>query len=110
MKNIVIVTRHKALVEFLINSGKINATDSVIEHAKEADIKGKHVIGVLPLSLAAKALSVTEATLNIPFELRGKELTLEDVEKCFCGFKKYTVQEVPEPNYEQWDMLEEGYL
>lgn len=91
MKKTVVVTRHKALVEFLRNSGKINATDSVIEHATEADIDGKHVIGVLPLSLAAKALSVTEATLSLPIELRGKELSLEDVKKCFTGFATYKV-------------------
>lgn len=73
----VVVTRHPALVELLRERGLINADARVIAHATPADVTGKHVIGVLPLRLAALARSVTEVPLNIPAELRGVELSLE---------------------------------
>ena len=80
----VVVTRHKALVEFLIKRKMIGANTPIIAHATEKDVLGKDVIGVLPLRLAALAASVTEVPMDIPAELRGQELSLEQVE-AFSG-------------------------
>jgi hypothetical protein len=41
------------------------------------------------------AESVTEVTLNLPPELRGKELTVEEVRKHLKGLTTYRVEEVP---------------
>ncbi|CAM3513804.1 hypothetical protein DESA109040_14995 [Deinococcus saxicola] len=50
------------------------------------------VSGVLPLHLAALASTVTEVPLNLLAELRGVELTLEQVRQ-FAGTEKmYRVQ------------------
>jgi|DEB0MinimDraft_3_1074331.scaffolds.fasta_scaffold20004_4 putative CRISPR-associated protein (TIGR02620 family) len=75
----VVVTRHAALVEFLIESGHVPADVKVIAHASEADVRGKDVWGVLPLRLAQLACCVTEIPLNIPQFLRGRELNLAQV-------------------------------
>ena len=80
-KNLVVVTRHKNLIEYLREKGLVNPLTRVIEHASEKAIQGKHVIGVLPLRLAAKAASVTEIPLDLPVELRGRELTLQDIKR-----------------------------
>lgn len=80
----IVVTRHAALVEYLENIGIIPVGAPVISHATADDVKGKHVIGVLPLSLAALAESVTEFPLNVPADMRGKELSLAEVVK-FAG-------------------------
>lgn len=79
--NEVIVTRHPALVELLRERGIIEGNATVLEHATPADVQGKDVIGVLPLSLAALANSVTEIPLALTAEMRGKELDLETLRK-----------------------------
>lgn len=73
----VVVTRHPALVALLEERGLIPANTPVISHATPDQVAGKDVIGVLPLSLAALANSVTEVPLALTPELRGKELDLE---------------------------------
>lgn len=79
--NTIIVTRHPALVEHLAEQGY---TGKVVAHATDDDVRGQHVVGVLPLRLAALAASVTEVPLNLPPELRGVELTLEQV-RAYAG-------------------------
>ena len=79
MENQVVVTRHPALVEYLREEGVIDETTEIIEHASPDDVRGRHVIGVLPHHLSAEAASVTEVPLNLPPELRGQELTVEQV-------------------------------
>lgn len=75
----VIVTRHTALVDFLREQG---IEGDVVSHASEETVKGKHVFGVLPMRLAALCGRFTEVTLQIPAELRGKELSLQDINAC----------------------------
>lgn len=75
----VVITRHPALRRYLIEQGIIADTDDVLTHAEFNDVEGKHVIGVLPLRLASLAASITEIPLDIPAELRGQELTIEQV-------------------------------
>jgi len=78
----IIVTRHPALVEFLAEEHGISGR--VVAHATEEDVAGRHVIGVLPLRLAALALTITEVPLNVPEEMRGTELTVDDLRN-FAG-------------------------
>ena len=82
MTETIIVTRHPALVEFLAEEHGIRGR--VVAHATEKDVAGKHVIGVLPLRLAALALTITEVPLNVPEDMRGSELTVDDLRK-FAG-------------------------
>ncbi len=53
----------------------------MISHATVEDVQGKHVIGVLPLFLAAEAARVTVVPLRVPAEMRGVELTTDQVAK-----------------------------
>lgn len=70
----IIITRHPALLQLLEERGLVPAGTPVLAHATTADVEGRHVIGVLPLSLAVHAASVTEIPLALPPELRGREL------------------------------------
>jgi hypothetical protein len=79
MKIDLVVTRHKALVAYLLEGGHITSETPVKEHVTGGDVKGLHVVGVLPLHLAAETASVTEIPLNLTPEMRGKELTVEEV-------------------------------
>jgi len=77
----IVVTRHEALVKYLREIGLIDENTPVIAHATPEQVRGKHVIGVLPLHLAALVAQVTEVPLRVPPELRGQELTLEQIRK-----------------------------
>ena len=77
----VLVTRHPGLQEYLKAIGAINEDTTVLCHCTVDQIRGQNVIGVLPLHLAVECASITEYPLNIPFELRGTEISAEDMPK-----------------------------
>ena len=87
----VIITRHQGLIPLLIEMGLADNDTPVLSHATEQDVAGKDVIGVLPLWLAAKANSVTEVTLNIPADMRGVELSLDQCRAYMTGVSTYVV-------------------
>lgn len=90
----VVVTRHKALVDYLREIGICDGSETVIVHATPTDIAGKHVIGVLPLHLAACAAMVTEIPMTIPAELRGVELNLEQMRAAAGEPATYRVERI----------------
>ena len=90
-----VITRHKALLAYLLDKDIIKeGEDKLIEHADYKDVEGRDVIGVLPLQLASYAKSVTEVPLKLTPEMRGKELTFEEVEKVAQEPVQYIVREV----------------
>lgn len=74
-----IVTRHPGLVEYLQEIGLADANVEVVTHAGALLVAGHRVCGVLPHSLSCLCTSFTEIPLDLPAELRGTELTLEQV-------------------------------
>jgi putative CRISPR-associated protein (TIGR02620 family) len=78
--NIVIVSRHAGLLAWLNAhgiAGKVVTGNATVE-----DVAGKDVYGILPLWLAAHANSVTEVSMpKLPFEMRGKEYTPEQMDE-----------------------------
>ena len=90
-----VITRHKALAAYLLDKDIIKEGEyKLIEHADYKDVEGQAVIGVLPLQLASYAKSVTEVPLKLTPEMRGKELTFEEVEKVAQEPIQYIVREV----------------
>lgn len=90
-----VITRHKALVAYLLDRDIIKEGEyKLIEHADYKDVEGQDVIGVLPLQLASYAKSVTEVPLKLTPEMRGKELTFEEVEKIAEKPVQYIIREV----------------
>lgn len=87
----VVVTRHAALVTVLEKRGLIPQGTEVVAHATAELVKGRAVIGILPLNLAVHAASVTTADLNLRPDQRGKELTVEEVEEALTGVSTYFV-------------------
>lgn len=88
----VVVTRHPALVEYLREIGVIASECDVISHATAEDVRGKHVIGVLPNHLACEAESLTEVPLALSPEQRGKELSLEEIRAAAAPAVTYNVR------------------
>ncbi len=93
----VIVTRHAGLVDYLIELGIATPEVEVVAHASPEVVEGKHVCGVLPHNLSALTASFTEVPLlNLPMELRGTELTLEQMKEYAGTPVTYKVTKVTE--------------
>ena len=74
-----IVTRHSGLVEYLKEIGLADETTIVVSHATPDIVANRHVCGVLPHALSCLCATFTEIPLNLPAELRGIELSLDQV-------------------------------
>jgi len=90
----VIVTRHQALVEYIFREKIAPQGTKVIPHATAEEVTGMHVIGVLPLHLAALAAKVTVVEMDIPLSHRGVELSLANMDKMVTGVNTYLVWDV----------------
>lgn len=88
----ILVTRHQALVEYFKEANI--KFDKVISHATEEEVRGNDVYGVLPLRLASLANTVTTIDIDIPAEMRGKELSLEDIKKYGVNISTYKVEKI----------------
>ena len=87
----IVVTRHKGLLAYLKTIGLADEDTQVIEHATPDQLRGQTVVGVLPLHLASAADYVIEIPMNIPAELRGVELTEEQVAQYAGDARTYKV-------------------
>lgn len=88
----ILVTRHPSLRIVLEERGV--TCSEVKEHVTFEDVIGKTVVGVLPLSLAAEAASVTTLEIFIPAELRGKEISVRDLRHLAGELVTYKVTKV----------------
>lgn len=92
-----IITRHQALVEYLRELGLVEDGVEVISHASPETVQGRHVCGVLPHSLSCLTQSFTEIPLQLPPELRGKELDLETLRQYAGAPVTYVVRRIYPP-------------
>lgn len=90
-----IVTRHPGLVEYLREIGLATPETVVVAHASPEEVAGKRVCGVLPHSLSCLCETFTEVPLSLPAELRGAELSVEDVRKYASAPVTYRVEVIP---------------
>jgi len=89
-----VVTRHPALVDYLRENGLTDSSTEVVAHATPEVVCGKNVCGVLPHSLSCLTKSFTEVPLFLPADLRGKELTLEQVRQYAQPAVTYQVNKI----------------
>lgn len=88
----IIVTRHAGAVEWLRQQG---ITGEVISHVNDpAQIRGRTVIGNLPLHLAAEAMIIGNIDLpNLRPEQRGQDLTAQEMDQAGARLVWYVVGE-----------------
>lgn len=89
---LVIVTRHPGLVEWLTRRGY---NGHVIDRATPSDVLNKHVIGKLPIYLAAIAASITSISIpHVPEGKWGEELTADELDSMGAYMRTYVINEV----------------
>ena len=86
----VIVTRHPALVTYLRDTYGITGT--VVGHISKEYARNRNIIGNVPLHIACAANAVATLELDIPPELRGVELSIEQVREFAKGLEWYKVR------------------
>jgi putative CRISPR-associated protein (TIGR02620 family) len=87
-----IVTRHPGLVDYLREIGLADENSQVVAHATPENVAGKRVCGVLPHSLSCLCESFTEVPMALPQDLRGAELSLEQVRQYAGAPVTYSVE------------------
>ena len=88
----VVVTRHQAFVALAQKRGLVDESSVVVAHASEEALRDQDVLSSgLPLHLAALCRTVTTVPLDLPAELRGRELTLEECERYAGPTTRYQV-------------------
>lgn len=90
----VVVTHFPALTDYLREIGLADEKTKTIECAQPQDIEGKIVVGVIPFDLAALANLVILVPLDIPDDLEGKELSVEEVKQYAGKPAAYVVNDI----------------
>ena len=90
----VVVTRHKKLVDLLIEEGIVTNSAKVVERAEPEDVAGRVVVGILPLHLAALAIEVIVPVLELRPEDIGRELSIRELRERYKGVRRYVVREL----------------
>ena len=88
MSKNLIITRHPAAVEFLESFG---ITGDVHLHATDDLVRGRRVYGVLPMNLACLTDEYYAIEMDMAADMRGKELTLGDMERMNARVVRYKV-------------------
>lgn len=88
-------TRHEGAIVWAKKNGFNDC--EFITHLNPADIKeGDIVYGILPIFMAAqicaKGARFFALNINIPAELRGKELTAEEMDQISCSVSEFYVE------------------
>lgn len=91
----IVVTRHSGLVQFLADRGLVDRGVPVVAHADADTVRGKRVAGVLPLHLVALTAGTLVVDLDIPADLRGADLTADQVQQYCTGARWYTATAGP---------------
>jgi len=98
---IYVVTRHVGAIEWIARKGFEGAT--LVSHLDGETIanlnEGDVVIGVLPIHIAAqvcdRGASFYALTINVPPEMRGRELSADDMESLGASIQQFEVRCVP---------------
>jgi CRISPR-associated protein Csx16 len=100
----VLVTRHSGAIEWLRRQG--NVAQLVVSHLDTSTISpGDVVIGTLPVNLIAEVCArgarYLHLSLHAPFDLRGQELTVDQLDSAGDRLEEYHAEFVS-PKEKEW--------
>ena len=93
----IFVTRNPGAREWAKEEGIV--VDLVVEHLDPAEVRsGDVIIGSIPVNLAAEVCvrggRYLHLSLDLPVDLRGRELTAEDMRRYGARVEEYRVERV----------------
>ena len=94
---VILVARHQGAIEWMAQQGL--KVDKHELHFDAQHIKpGDQVVGILPIHLIAKVCQqggrYWHLQVEVPFELRGKELSMDDLNSLNAKLVEYKVEEI----------------
>lgn len=91
----IIVSRHAAFVQRVIELGFATEETPVLKHVENPEqIIEKVVVGMLPMWLAHKALCVINIDIKTPKGKRADELTIEELRELATTWGCYMIRQV----------------
>jgi CRISPR-associated protein Csx16 len=91
------VSRHPGAVKWAARQQIV--VDRLIAHLDVQElVAGDTVIGTLPIALAAEVCArgcrFVNLTLEVPFALRGKELSADDLDLCRARLERFHIEKL----------------
>jgi len=86
-----IVTRHAGAMEWIAKHHLEFGDAEVIAHADVGDLKGRRIIGMLPIHMAAMCKEYWHLEMTVPADRRGTEISCEDMENFGCKISQFLV-------------------
>ncbi|MCI4660332.1 MAG: CRISPR-associated protein Csx16 [Neomegalonema sp.] len=88
------VTRHSGAVDW---AQRRNIKATLVRDFDVTDVKpGDRVLGTLPVNLAAEVCArggtYLHLSMDVPFELRGKDLSADDMDACKAELIEYFIE------------------
>lgn len=90
----IIVTRHSAVEKYIRGNNLVPKDTKCYPTVTKEFVKGKHVYGIVPFSIAAEAELFTEVKITIRKGVKSKELSLEELQGCVKEVQTYVVKKV----------------
>ena len=88
----IIISRHKGAINWLKKYHSEFNNVEYFTHVNKKDIKGNIVIGTLPINLAIFSKEYWHLSMDIPIEMRGKELSIKDMEEFNCKIEGFIIK------------------
>jgi len=96
----IFITRHPGAVEWLkANYPKIAKSATMVSHFDASTTEaGDVIVGILPVNMICDVINhgarFIALQIDLPAELRGKELTVEDMDNCNAKLQEYHVEAI----------------
>ena len=87
----VFVSRHKALYQYFLENGLIDAHTKVLQKVVISAIRDKHVLGVMPIHLAHYCKSYTMIPLSLK---RGVDLSIDDLKEIVTMPRTFCIRRI----------------
>lgn len=88
----IIVSKHFGVIEYIIRMGIADRDTPVFPSVSHHAVKGCHVIGIVPFSIAASCALYTEVKVGLPPQEYNKELTFDEVRARIKEVRTYRVE------------------
>lgn len=89
-----IVSRHPGAIAWVKKHYPAFKEFILLSRISEDQIKGNTIIGTLPINLAVLADEYWHLSMSVPYYMKGKELTVQDMEEYGCNLVKYKIERI----------------
>lgn len=90
----IIVTRHPAVEKYIRESDLVPQDTPCYPSVTENFVQGKHIIGIVPMHIAAAAELFTEVKITLRRGVEPRELSLDELRASVKQVRTYSVEKI----------------